>query len=414
MKNLNAKKFLPIIFLAIMNLQISTAQSNNINIRKESRQHSHIDETDSLPSIKYLLPHAVVSEGNQARLQSAFAKAKKGGKLVIGVIGGSITEGSVSRDPDKRYANVVLSWWRKTFPNTEIVLVNAGIGATGTNYGAMRVKRDLLSKSPDMVIIEFAVNDLNTKEDAESYEGVVRQILNAPEKPAVMLLFMTRKNGITAQELESRIGAHYGLPMISYRDALWTEIESDRLKWEQISFDVVHPNENGHVITGELISGFLEEAFKKLSAETPLKVNKKIPPPLFTDDFEFTSLFDGEDLKPLTNKNWEFEKSNKAGWKSSAPGSVIEFEICGTRIYLSCWKINGPMGKIKVNVDGRNPVIVDAWFNETWGGMRYMVPIGENLRKGKHTVRIELLQEKNSRSTGNEFKVLCLGSAGVK
>lgn len=72
------------------------------------------------------------------------------------------------------------------------------------------------------------------------------------------------------------------------------------------------------------------------------------------------------------------------------------------------------MGKVKVTVDEGSPVTIDAWFDQTWGGYRYMNVVGKNLPQGKHIVRIELLQEKNEQSAGNEFRVLMLGSAGIK
>ena len=368
------------------------------------------------PTAESLLPNNYITEGNSARLNLVFAKAQSGGRLVIGALGGSITEGAASASVDKRYANVVLAWWKRTFPKSEFELVNAGIGATGSDYGAMRAKRDLLSKSPDFVVIDYAVNDPNTKEYAEAYEGVVRQILNAAQKPALMLLFMTKNDGSTAQEWQSKVGIHYNLSMTSYRDAIWPEIKSGRLKWEQISPDQVHPNEAGHVLTGELICKALEKAYKKFSSENIPAVNSILPSPLISDSFEFTSLFDGKALVPVTNKNWVFDESQSkiAGWKSAVPGSLLEFEISGTVIYLSCWRIKGAMGKAGITVDGGNPVIMDGWFDQTWGGYRYMLRVGENLKPGKHIVRIELLSEKNALSTGNEFKVLCLGSAGAK
>jgi len=373
-------------------------------------------ETTSFPTPESLLPNKYITEGNLDRLNVVFAKAQKGGKMVIGALGGSITEGAASPSVDKRYANVVLSWWKKTFPKAEFELVNAGIGATGSDYGAMRAKRDLLSKSPDFVVVDFAVNDPNTKEYVESYEGVIRQILNAPQKPALMLLFMSKSDGTNAQEWQSKVGMYYTLPMTSYRDAVWPEILAGRLKWAQISPDQVHPNEAGHVLTGEMICMALERAYKKFNPENIQAVRSSIHEPLFTDSFEFTSLFDGEALVPKTNKGWAFDGSQRknAGWKSSVPGSVLEFEISGKVIYLSCWRLNGPMGKASISVDGGPAVVMDAWFDQTWGGYRYMLPVGKNLSSGKHTVRIELLSEKNAQSAGNEFRVLCLGSAGIE
>jgi hypothetical protein len=166
-------------------------------------------------------------------------------------------------------------------------------------------------------------------------------------------------------------------------------------------------------LAGELVCGFLEKALKKFSPHKIPAVSEKIPSPLISDTFEFTSLFDGKALVPLTNQNWVFDESQKPGWKSSIPGSILEFEISGKLIYLACWTVRGPMGKISASIDGGVPVIIDSWFNQTWGGYRQMVQIGKNLTSGKHIVRIELLPEKNGESAGNNFKVLCLGSAGV-
>lgn len=43
----------------------------------------------------------------------------------------------------------------KVFPNTEFDYVNAGIGATDSQFGAARVQEDLLQRLPDLVFVEF-------------------------------------------------------------------------------------------------------------------------------------------------------------------------------------------------------------------------------------------------------------------
>lgn len=371
----------------------------------------------SYPTAVGLLKNNYLIEGNLDRLFTVFDKARKGGNVVIGALGGSITEGASATSADKRYINLVYAWWKTTFPKANITLVNAGIGATASDYGAMRTKRDLLSKNPDFVVVDYAVNDSYTNFEYKlTFEGVVRQILKAPQKPAVLLLFMSKDDGTNSQDFKIPVGVNYELPMVSYRDGIWPEIQAGRLLWTQISPDNVHPNDIGHALTADMICLALDKAYQKFNPTNIPDITSSIPAPVYSDMYEFTSLYDGVDLVPVTNTGWVYDGSVplKAGWKSSTPGSVITFSISGTAIYFANWKINGGMGKAKVTIDGGIPVIIDAWFNLTWGGYRDMVLLAKNLSTGSHTVRVELLQDKNPLSTGNEFRVLCLGSAGNK
>jgi len=361
------------------------------------------------------LQRSLVKLGDTTRLQRAMAKAQRGENVIIAFIGGSITEGAKATVKERRYVELVGDWWRKAFPKAQIEVLNAGIGATGSSFGALRVQRDVLSKNPDVLIVEFAVNDANTEANAQTYEGLIRHALNSPKSPAVLLLFMLHQDGSNAQEWFAKVGAHYDLPMISYRDAIFPEIQAGKVKWENISPDLIHPNDLGHNYTAQTVEALLAKVLATLpEGAEPGKV-KPVPAPLLTDRFEHTSLFTGADLKPVVNQGWNFEAPNikSAGWKATRPGSVLEFELPGTIIFLQCWKINGPMGKARVTIDGVVPTDIDAWFEQTWGGYNLTKVVGENLAPGKHRVRIELLQEKNPKSGGFEFRVTGIGSAGL-
>jgi len=304
---------------------------------------------------------------------------------------------------------LVAQWWRTNFPNSKVEFVNAGIGATGSNYGALRVGRDLLAKNPDFIVVEYAVNDGNVKESAETLEGLVRQILKAPNQPAVVMLFTMNKSGGNAQEWHSKVGAHYGIPMVSFRDALWPEIQAGKLKWEDVEADEVHPNDRGHAYAAEFVTRLIDSVAKKTRANAIIGA---LPDPLFSDKFEFTKLLEANDLKPVANKGWTYDEKNKA-WQSETPGSVIEFEIEGTVIYDMCWRIKGPMGQAKISVDDKAPQVREAWFNQTWGGYRVTSELAKDLPPAKHRVKVELLAEKNAESPGTQFRILGLGAAGL-
>lgn len=353
---------------------------------------------------------SLVDMGDTSRLQRVLTKAREGKPIVVGVIGGSITQGAKASKPELKYGDQVAQWWRTNFPQNKVEFVNAGIGATGSNYGALRVVRDLLAKNPDFIVVEYAVNDGNTKESAETLEGVIRQILKAPNHPAVVMVFMMNKDGNNAQEWHSKVGAHYQLPMVSFRDALWPEIKAGKLKWDDVEADQVHPNDLGHALVAEFVTRVIE-AVQKKSVRANAIIGA-LPDPLFSDKFEFTKLQEAADLKPVANDGWVYDEKNKA-WQSEKPGSVIEFEIEGTVIYDMHWRIKGPMGRAKVQVDNRPPVVQEAWFDQTWGGYRVTAELARDLSPGKHRVKVELLSEKNEESTGTQFRILGLGAAGV-
>ena len=85
----------------------------------------------------------------------------------------------------------------------------------------------------------------------------------------------------------------------------------------------------------------------------------------------------------------------------------------GTEVWLVTVKCTfdiKPDGSTEVSEE-QPPVLREGWFEQTWGGYRHMIrlPTGG---PGKHRVRLELLAEKHPDSTGNDFRLLCVGTAG--
>lgn len=390
-----------------LSLQPATERNTTVELRAEGGQ---------LLNESNVFSRSLVSPGDPARLQRALAKARRGESVTVGVIGGSITQGASASQPDKRYGERVAAWWRRTFPKTNIRFINAGIGATGSDYGALRIKRDLLAYQPDLVVVEYAVNDPNTQAAAETLEGLTRQTLQQTNQPAVLLLFTMHQGGGNAQEWHAKVGRHYDLPMVSFRDALWPEIKEERLKWSDVEADAVHPNDRGHDYCARFITRLLDQVLTNLPADDRLPQVKPLPKPVFTDLFEHVALFEADALKPLSHQGWSCETTQPGDkyWKADQPGSVLEFEITGQVILIMDWHIRGPMGQASARVDDRPPVLREGWFEQTWGGYRQTTLLARGLDPGKHRVRIELLPDKNPQSTGHEFRVLGLGAAGVR
>ena len=370
----------------------------------------------SVTDLAVLSNLALVSAGNTARLQRALAKARRGGTVTIGTIGGSITAGASASQPSKNYPNLVAKWWRDHFPSATIKLVNAGIGATCSDFGAHRVKRDLLAQQPDFVIVEYSVNDYTFPLNKETMEGLARQILNAPGQPGLMMLFMMNSDGSNRQAEHSLIGVHYNLPMISYHDALWPEIQAGRLAWSDISPDPVHPNDRGHQYCADFIGAFLNQVLASLPADSALPAIPAVPAPLVSDVFEHTALWYAADIPPAETNGWSIGPEMAAYGKcrqASTAGSVIAFDFEGTTVGILYYKVKGAMGKARAQVDTETPVEMDAYFDQTWGGWNPYQLVASHLKPGRHRLRIEVLNDKNPASTGHLFQINAIMAAGT-
>ena len=112
-------------------------------------------------------------------LPNTFAKLTGGRKTVVAYFGGSITAGAGASKPELCYRSLFTKYLKEHFPKADVAEVNAALGGTGSWLGAFRLKEDVLSKKPDLVLVEFAVNDGGAPEPQviASMEGIVRQIL---------------------------------------------------------------------------------------------------------------------------------------------------------------------------------------------------------------------------------------------
>ena len=170
-------------------------------------------------------------------------------------------------DVYKRQARTV-AWLRKVFPNTEFDYVNAGIGATNSQFGAARVQEDLLCRLPDLVMVEFSVNDHCTPHDMETYEGLIRQIYGSRSCPAMVLLHSVYYDtGKSAAYYHAQIGRHYDLPCISMQNSIYPAVAAGRLPAEKITADFLHPNDLGHEFMVAVIMNFLEKVIHDKTEE---------------------------------------------------------------------------------------------------------------------------------------------------
>ncbi|WP_281527693.1 SGNH/GDSL hydrolase family protein [Ruminococcus champanellensis] len=341
-----------------------------------------------------MIRRAVVNPGNTARLADAMKRAQAGEKISIGTIGGSITQGTAASTTDERYANRALQWWAKAFPKAQLDFVNAGIGATDSYIGVHRVDADLLSKEPDVVIVEFSVNDTDAALNLQTYDSLVRKILQAENHPAVILLFTTQEDGTSLQDTHMQIGSSYNLPMISYKNAVLPEIEAGKFTWKDISPDNIHPNSVGHGIIGELLWSYFNSVYAKLDQIDTSDLTFTAPP-VTRDLYAKGQLLDSKTLTPKTMQGFEQAKvSNQFpnDW-TTKEGGELTFEVTGSNIGVLYYKtVDGKSGQYCVYVDDRLIQVLDGDFTGGWGNYAQAQQVYTSDTPSTHTVTIKQLE----------------------
>lgn len=331
--------------------------------------------------------NAMINRGNWNAIQHVFQKAYRGEAVTIGFLGGSITQGSLASCQENCYASRVFQWWQARFPQTRFI--NAGIGGTTSQFGAARVADDLLQYHPDLVFVEFSVNDDCNSFFMETYEGLVRRILRSGA--AVMLIHNVRYDTMeSAEEVHLKIGVHYHLPCVSMKSTIYPLISSGQIPARQITPDDLHPNDEGHSLVASVITWALEQIRDAALPDEPLG---ELPPPLTENQYEHSRRYRNDNTAPVLEgfvaddtPQEHITQMFRRGFTASRKGDSITFLVEGTGIavqYRKSVRKPAPIAKVTVDDCEENAVLLDANFQETWGDCLY---IDNALIHGKHTL----------------------------
>ena len=201
-----------------------------------------------------MLERSVISTGNNERMRKVIEMARNGEDVTLAYIGGSITQG-YNAGTTEIFAKLSSDYFRETYATTgKVNYVNAGLSGTPSLLGLIRSDRDIFEAKPDVVFIEFAVNDAQDNQNKSAFESLVRKALTQEQEPVVVLLFSVTEDGYTCQSTMQLIGMNYELPMISVPNAIQPEFEAGRMTWKDwadkdsvkvLDFGSFH-EENGH------------------------------------------------------------------------------------------------------------------------------------------------------------------------
>lgn len=253
------------------------------------------------PAYREMITQSLLNKGNNKRLKAAIDKAKRGEEVTVAYIGGSITHGAGAVPLNTNcYAYLSFSRFKRMFGpkgGEAIRLIKAGVGGTPSELGIVRYERDVLRDGdvePDIVVVEFAVNDAGDETKGNCYESLVLKALHAPNKPAVILLFSVFVNDWNLQDRLAPVGWHYELPMVSVKDAVveqfrLTKAEGNVISKRQYFYDIYHPTNEGHKVMADCLGWLFDITDRSAPDEEDIVTDK---PPVIGHDFVSTRLLD--------------------------------------------------------------------------------------------------------------------------
>lgn len=355
-----------------------------------------------------LISRSLVSRGDVSRILKMFEKAERGEDIVVAFLGGSITQGCNSTVYEKCYVELVAEWFRKKFKNIKVEHINAGVGATGSLIGVHRAEKQVLSKNPDIVFVDAAVNDNDSDFCKISYESEIRRLLSSHSMPAVVEVFMTMENGVNYQDYEIEIGKHYNVPMISFRNTAEELVKNYGLKWTDILTDEVHPNNDGHEIIYTLLTHFLENVYSEdysKGKHVEIVDDTLGKSCVYGDKYIDGRILTNKDIKPLQITGFkEFADGFQVfhdGWKYTGgyedEGKLVIETECRNIILLYKKIISDKAGKITVTVNGKEKILLDTYFKDGWGDWTVTEILEESDDIKKYRIEINVEKEDRNR-----------------
>lgn len=317
--------------------------------------------------------------------------------LNIVFIGGSITEGygakshqafnyTTDRDgtiknPDC-YAGIVGQYLIDKYPDKDVKVYNVGVSGSGSGYAVYRFNEDVIKYNPDMVFIEYAINDrYDAQASIMNLEILVRRLMELENPPIINFVYATDVNYGGIGEYQEKLAQYYGIPSHDIQAQFKKLMQQGRYNslYELIG-DGTHPNDAGYKIYADVIINNLKKrdgSYFVKPTEKERQYSKAV--------MKSPRYIEAKYAK--REGSWSPEEfRGKAGYSSYLPGSTLTIDFYG-KVFAADFAVfnNGNQQRISLEIDGKS-----YGTSSCYGGS--MGAFGTtNLPDGFHTAKLTVL-----------------------
>ncbi|MCE9631658.1 MAG: SGNH/GDSL hydrolase family protein [Planctomycetia bacterium] len=353
-------------------------------------------------------------------LPNVAAKVAAGAEVRVAFLGGSITAA-----PGWRV--FALESLRKAYPRVTFTEILAGVSGSGSDYGAARLARDVLSHHPDLLFVEFAVNDGGGPHIGAQMEGIVRQLWRSDAKADVCFVYTIPSTKLDALadgrvqpsvEAMEKVAAHYAIPTLNFGVEVARQMRAGTLVGQApaavpadaegldpqgrliFTRDKVHPTPAGH----RLYAGRLAAVFGDYLAEGSAGAHD-LPPPLHADHWEQATVIPvvatehddrWSELSTTERQRLKVDGSGlvPAVWTTFEPGAAVTCRFTGNVLGIIGLK-GSENGRFRVTVDDLPPQLGTLFDAHSTPGRHPLKSwfFSKSLDPGEHRVRLELLAD---------------------
>ena len=369
-----------------------------------------------------LMDASLVSTGNTYRLKKVIEKLRAGDKVYIAALGGSVTEGAGPSNYKDGYAYQFVRKLKETYTTNNganVYFDGAGLSGTPSQLGLVRYQSDVidvLGCNPDLLIIEFAVNDDGSEQTARAFEALVRNALEANSECAVIALYSAATYGNTANQ-KKVVANFYEIPQVDVLPVVQRAISAKDFTKEKYYTDNVHPTKEGHEFQADCLMNLVAKTdAAEAEAANAIPENWCKPKP-FTN---FTRILGDDSNVKITAGDFgvidaytqSIKKTGKGNfpknWHHTAGKNSFVMEIeCKALIFTykeqGSW-LSEKYGKADIYVDG---VKVATYDGGKAGGWCNCVPVYliDEATSAKHTVEVKMAEGDESKG----FTIVAMG-----
>ncbi len=350
---------LPLYFLLVMSVEAQ-------DVSKVNNASSAVNEFQLRGGIPNLLRKARTADGRTIR---------------VAYLGGSITEADGWRVK-------TLAGFKTRFPGVNWLDINAGVGGTGSDLGVFRLRKQVLDENPDLLFVEFAVNDGCNGNTQRAMEGIARQTW--AYNPEIDIIFVYTVNQSLLNDVKSgstscvignmdTVANHYAIPSIHFGVEVQRLITAGEVVWKApatkgediFTYDGIHPYDYGHAVYASIVKRGFDE-FVKATAQTnpvPHTVSSSLNAnhwaearmvPVRQDMLcgTWQMLPGGTNGNALAKR---FDRWVSQIWQTNTPGSTLNlqfrgevvgfFDIVGPEGCQIKWKVNNGNESVRVRFD---------------------------------------------------------------